>query len=211
MAGDLFAVALGIDALLRLEEAGEPPAGRTAGDRRIALDRRPTIHSWLEVREVQARANVLGTVHTRYRLGQVVMDGPDAERFRSAARGAWAAIHDPQGRLAFKDFAGSLSQRGDDAFLYAYRAIESVRRAYAADVVADDGTTKPVWPTMHDALGTSKEILAPLTDAATAMRHGNPDVEAVRSVHEEPARERTLRLGDDVLLRFARERGFVPA
>lgn len=209
-AGDLFTVALSIDALLRLEERGTPANDRTAGDLRIALDRRPIIHSWLEVREVEARANVVGTVHTRYRLGQIVIDGPDAERFRIAARGAWAAIHHPQARLALKDFAAALAQRGDDAFLHAYRSLESVRRAYTRDLVDAEGATRPVWSPMHEALGTDEGTLAPLTDAAKAIRHGDSDHQALLAVREEPAREVTLGLADDVLLRFARDRGFLP-
>lgn len=209
-AGDVFAVALAIDALLRLEERGEPPAANTAGDLRLSLARHATIHSWLEIREHEARSNIIGTVHSRYRLGGLRMNGDDAERFKVAARAAWNATADPHARLAFKDLAASMTQRGDDGFLYAFRAVENVRRGCAPDTVDKKGNDVPDWDGMHSTLGTSKVVLQPLTEAATSIRHGNDQQAKLIAVREEPAREQTLRLADDVLMRFAQHRGFVP-
>jgi len=53
---DVFDVTLAIYALIRLER----------GDRRDALRLRAELHSWLEVRGVEARANVVGTIHERH-------------------------------------------------------------------------------------------------------------------------------------------------
>ena len=66
---DVFDVTLAIYALIRLER----------GDRRDALRLRAELHSWLEVRGVEARANVVGTIHERYEAGAVrELDGPRA-------------------------------------------------------------------------------------------------------------------------------------
>ena len=58
---DVFDVTLAIYTLIRLDR----------GDRRDALRLRAELHSWLEVRGVEARANVVGTIHERYEAGAV--------------------------------------------------------------------------------------------------------------------------------------------
>src|SRR4029453_10012940 len=62
---DAFAVTLPTYALSRLDR----------GDRRDALRLRAELHSWLEVRGVEARANVVGTIHERYEARAAT--GPD--------------------------------------------------------------------------------------------------------------------------------------
>jgi len=77
---DVFDVTLAIYALIRLDR----------GDRRDALRLRAELHSWLEVRGVEARANVVGTIHERYEAGAVTeLDGPRARDFTTAAHAAW--------------------------------------------------------------------------------------------------------------------------
>ena len=159
---DVFDVTLAIYALIRLDR----------GDRRDALRLRAELHSWLEVRGVEARTNVVGTIHERYEAGAVTeLDGPRARDFTTAANAAWRFVREPTLRLAFKDLGFSLHDRGDDAFLYAYRAVENARRFHADKLSATE--TTPVWPPLHAALGTSEGQLQPLTDAATSIRHGD--------------------------------------
>ena len=96
---DVFDVTLAIYALIRLER----------GDRRDALRLRAELHSWLEVRGVEARANVVGTIHERYEAGAVTeLDGPRTRDFTTAAN------------------------------LYAYRAVENARRFHADKVSATE-------------------------------------------------------------------------
>jgi hypothetical protein len=199
-AQDIFEVGLAVDALIRLTERG---------DVRRKLSRRALTHSWLEVREVEAKANIVGTVHTRYGLGNVEMDGQAARDFAAALRAAWVIVQEPAARLAFKDYGQSLAQRGDDAFLYAFRAIENVRRSCAPDTVKANGDVQPHWGEMHTALGTSEEVLRSLTDAAVAIRHGDTGGDRLVEVRDEPQRESTLALADDVLRRFIVERELV--
>jgi hypothetical protein len=157
---DLFDVTLAIYALIRLDR----------GDRRDALRLRadPDLHSWLEVPGVEARANVVGTIHERYEARRRQGVGrPARPRLQTAANAAWRFVREPTLRLAFKDVGFSLRDRGDDAYLYAYRAVENARRFYAAKVSATE--TTPVWPPLHAALGTSEGQLQPLTEAATSI------------------------------------------
>jgi hypothetical protein len=191
---DVFDVTLAIYALIRLDR----------GDRRDALRLRAELHSWLEVRGVEARANVVGTIHERYEAGAVTeLDGPRARDFTTAANAAWRFVREPTLRLAFKDLGFSLRDRGDDAFLYAYRAVENARRFHADKVSATE--RKPVWPPLHAALGTSEEQLQPLTDAATSIRHGDTKSAALAAARVN--RNATLMLAEDVLRRLAEHEG----
>jgi hypothetical protein len=191
---DVFDVTLAIYALIRLDR----------GDRRDALRLRAELHSWLEVRGVEARANVVGTIHERYEAGAVTeLDGPHARDFTTAASAAWRFVREPRLRLAFKDLGFSLRDRGDDAFLYAYRAVENAHRFHAAKVSATE--TKPVWPPLQAALGTSEGQLQPLTDAATSIRHGDTKSAALAAARVN--RDATLLLAEDVLRRVAQREG----
>jgi len=191
---DVFDVTLAIYALIRLDR----------GDRRDALRLRAELHSWLEVRGVEARTNVVGTIHERYAAGAVTeLDGPRARDFTTAANAAWRFVRKPTLRLAFKDLGFSLLDRGDDAFLYAYRAVETARRFHANKVSATE--TKSVWPPLHAALGTSERQLQPLTDAATSIRHGNTKSAALAAARVN--RDATLVLAEDVLRRLAQREG----
>lgn len=194
---DVFDVTLAIYALIRLDR----------GDRRDALRLRAELHSWLEVRGVEARANVVGTIHERYEAGAVTeLDGPRARDFTTAATAAWRFVREPTLRLAFKDLGFSLRDRGDDAFLYAYRAVENARRFHAAKVSATE--TKPVWPPLHAALGTSEGQLQPLTDAATSIRHGDEE-RRPRRRSREPRRDPRARRRRPPATRAARGRDLV--
>jgi len=111
------------------------------------------------------------TIHERYAAGAVTeLDGPRARDFTTAANAAWRFVRKPTLRLAFKDLGFSLLDRGDDAFLYAYRAVENARRFHADKVSATE--TKPVWPPLHAALGVSVQAPGKVRRARGLGRRG---------------------------------------
>jgi len=186
---DLFQLTLAVFALIRLDR----------GAARSTLRLRARLRFWVEAREVEARANVLGSVRE---LGDVAeIDGPLASDFAIAAQAAWALLGCPSLRVAFKDYGISLQERGDDAFLYSYRAIENTRRFFAPDIErttkSGKATTATVWGPMHAALRTSEAMLEPLTSAATAIRHGN--AQSPQLARARGDRERTLSVADQAL------------
>lgn len=198
LAQEVFDVTLALYALIRLDR-GAPRMGLRA-----------TQHSWLEARGVEARENVVGTVHARYGAGGVTeVDGALARDFVAAARAAWRFVPSPHLRLAYKDMGQSLRQAGPDAFLYAFRAVENARRFFSPDSVSTTRRgkqqTEVFWDPLHDALGTSKGQIDPLTDAATAVRHGGVEESRIPAKRED--RERTLAVADDVLRRLAKHQG----
>jgi hypothetical protein len=199
-AQDMFDITLAIYMLIR----------RDRGDDWGSLPQRAIQHSWLETRDVEARANVVGTIHPRYRQQlasgyQLEIDGPRAEDFKVSARAAWNFIDHSNVRIAFRDFLVSAGQRGDDSFLYAYRAVENIRRALGPDKIDASDRATADWQSMHQALGTSEALLADLTAAATCIRHG--DALGKGLVNARSNREPVLQLADDVLRRYLRHEG----
>jgi hypothetical protein len=82
-------------------------------------------------------------------------------------------------------------------------AVEDARRYHADKVSATE--TKPIWPPLHAALGTSEGQLQPLTDAATSIRHGDTKSAALAAARVN--RDATLVLAEDVLRRLAQHEG----
>lgn len=191
---DVFDVTLAIYALIRLDR----------GDRRDALRLRAELHSWLEVRGVEARANVVGTIHERYEAGAVTeLDGPRARDFTTAANAAWRFVREPALRLAFKDLGFSLRDRGDDAFLYAYRAVEKADRFQAAKSQRRrrNPSGRRLTPRSARARGSSDLSRTPRRRSATATRK-SAALAAARV-----NRDATLVLAEDVLRRVAQREG----
>ena len=187
---DFFDVTLAIYALIRLDR----------GDRRDALRLRAELHSCLEVRGAEARASSeRSTSAMRPAPSGSWTAGPRARDFTTAANAAWRFVREPTLRLTFKDLGFSLRDRGDDAFLYAYRAVENARRFHADKVSATE--TTPVWPPLHALLGTTEGQLEPLTDAATSIRHGDTKSAALAAARVN--RDATLVLAEDILRRLA--------
>lgn len=135
------------------------------------------LQSWVEARHIQSRANMIG--------GYVAGDLPTAPNRKSRASASWRRAaqkatgfsHNPQVRLAVRDYIAALRDPGDDAFLFAYRAIENSCRAVSGatgDLSASD------WEAMHRLLGTSQAYILPLTNASKDIRHGHASGSAVK-------------------------------
>jgi hypothetical protein len=104
----------------------------------------------------------------------------------------------------FKDLGFSLHDRGDDAFLYAYRAVENARRFHADKVSATE--TTPVGPPLQAALVTSEGQLQPLTEAATSILPRRHEERRARR-RSRVNRDATLLLAEEVLSRLAQHEG----
>jgi hypothetical protein len=104
---------------------------------------------------------------------------------RRAARLA-AKVHNlPGWRLALRDIHSALRDRGDDGFVFAYRALEDVARA----VSGQSGQLRSKdWAQLHGLLGTSDVAflarIKPLHEARRAAGHGDesdPKLQAARA------------------------------
>jgi hypothetical protein len=97
-------------------------------------------------------------------------DAPTSLAMLNAVRVAEAARTVPGYRLALRDVLAAVRERGDDAFVFAHRAVSDIARA-----VSDSGRVD--WPALHRHLSTTEEAfreqLEPLQDARDAAAHGD--------------------------------------
>jgi hypothetical protein len=108
---------------------------------------------------------------------------------RKSAELTGAVLDLPAYRLAIKDVSKAIRERSDDAFVYAYRAVEDVARAVS-------GGVEPPWPALHDHLGTDEEAFKArvrgLRRARDEVAHGNdraPDLVSAREKRNELTNE----------------------
>lgn len=97
-------------------------------------------------------------------------DAPETVAMIRAVGLAETARKLPGYRLALRDVLAALLDRGDDAFIFAYRAISDVARAVSK-------TGRVDWPALHRHLSTTEEAfrerVGSLQDARDAAAHGD--------------------------------------
>jgi hypothetical protein len=97
-------------------------------------------------------------------------DAPESLAMLRAIALAAAARKVPGYRLALRDVLAAMRDDGDDAFIFAYRAVSDLARAVSTSEKVD-------WPALHQHLSVNgdafRERLAPLQDARDAAAHGD--------------------------------------
>lgn len=139
----------------------------------VALDW--SLDGWVEATGARFDGTMMGVVVDP--RGHDPMLSPRSRRsvdMRRAARLAISVRSVPSYRLALRDIYAAFHDRGDDAFVFAYRAIEDVARA----VSGRRGDLRPSdWRALHDHLGTDEEAFTArirgLQDARNAAAHGD--------------------------------------
>lgn len=129
------------------------------------------LQHWVEAKQVLSKDNVIGIFKSKSApKGVASARHPSNRRWRRVCR-AFRKIQGEQNlRLALKDYVSAMKDGGDDAFFFAYRAIENVCRKASGctgDILPKD------WSLMHQKLGTTKDQITPLTLVAQEIRHGN--------------------------------------
>ena len=124
--------------------------------------------NWVEMKEnIPNDKTIIGLFDPAFKLrGYPRRDHPDNEKFHKACALFPYTEATPELRRALKDYRMALLQLGEDAYFYAYRAVENIRLYFAPSKEGD-------WHLMHEKLGTSKEFIEPLTKQAKDARHGN--------------------------------------
>lgn len=134
-----------------------------------------TLDGWIEATEAKLDGAVLGFRVERSLYASEV-DAPRSEQMRAAAELAIRVRQSPNLRLAIRDIYAALQDptTSDDAFLFAFRAVEDCARALTG---SDDEANRVDWASFHQELGRSpdegKERLDPLTRARNAVAHGD--------------------------------------
>jgi hypothetical protein len=153
------------------------------------------LQSWVEAKDVSSAKNVIGIFKSN--LGSIKIPGqkhPTNRVWRKVAKGFSVFKDNPNYRIAIKDYVSALRDGGDDAFFFAYRAVESICRSIT-------GTTGDLkisdWGKMHSRLSTSETKIKPLFKASTAIRHG--DVKSSELITARSNRDNILNISREVL------------
>lgn len=73
-------------------------------------------------------------------------------------------------KLALKDYLSCIRDSSDNAFLFAYRILEDIRRAINLE---KNITDEQSWINLHQLLNTTRSFIEPLTEVSEKVRHGN--------------------------------------
>jgi hypothetical protein len=152
---------------------------------------------WVEAKEVISKKNIIGyIVPTGEKLISPSRKGKYAVAWRKAAR-FYLKIEDSfYHKMAIKDYKNCISSLGDDAFFYAFRIIEDIRRA-ATRNLPEGLDKKKYWEEMHKILGTSENSILPLTEVSEKVRHGELDSSIV--INARKKREEIINTALDVM------------
>jgi hypothetical protein len=126
---------------------------------------------WVEAREVIAKKNMIGVFKGSDSIRITAnRNNEQNRRWRKVARIFAYVLSQQHLRLAVKDHVNAMREEGYDSAFFAYRSVEHVCRSITGAV---GQLSSSDWAKMHQALGTSKSMIEPLTKAATQVRHGN--------------------------------------
>lgn len=131
-----------------------------------------TLLNWVEAKGVDATQSVVGWILKRPGRGRhyAERDSRNTPWKRSGSLYRNRAKVSSNHLLALKDWHLALADHGDNAFLFAYRALEDICRAATGCATTDSSS----WKRMHALLGTSADQVKPLTDISKVVRHGHP-------------------------------------
>lgn len=137
-----------------------------------------SLDGWVEATEAQLAGAIMGH---RKRPGrdtsELSEDTADSQRVRRAAELAIRVRRHPPYRLALRDIHIAIGDDTDDSIFYAFRAVENGARAITG--VSGD-VEKSDWARFHGALGSDarsgESLMRPLTDARSAVAHGDMDL-----------------------------------
>lgn len=159
------------------------------------------VEGWVEAHHAEFLDATMGWFSNR--PGAAAQALPDTEisrNMRSACELAVRVRSSAAYRLALRDIHSALSDTEDDAFVFAYRALEDIARAVTGSVgqLRDSD-----WAALHERLGQeaaeARAEIEPLRLARNAVVHGTKDNEALFVAHQRraelllDARRRVLR------------------
>jgi hypothetical protein len=153
--------------------------------------------NWVEARDVSAKQNMIGAfLGTEAIKVSSNRKNEQNRRWRKVAKVFPYVVNQPHLRLAVKDYVAALRDEGDDAMLFAYRAVEDVCRSLRP--IAGQFTSAD-WQHMHTTIGTRKDVLDPLIKVAKQVRHGNVTNKAVSAARRR--RTKLLAVSRETILR----------
>jgi len=137
-----------------------------------------SLDGWIEATEAKLAGAIMGH---RTRPGrdtsELSEDSEVSQRVRRAAELAIRLRRNQPYRLALRDIHIAIGDDTDDSVFYAFRAVENSVRAITG---VNGNVEKGDWARFHEALGwdarSGESLVKPLTDARTAVAHGDMDL-----------------------------------
>jgi hypothetical protein len=152
---------------------------------------------WVEARDVVWQATMMGFTSPRFGHAELwAIDDPRNTVIREAVSLAVAVRRRPLYRLALRDYHAAQSEPGDDAFVFAYRAVETIRQA-----IKSTGSESSQWLAFHEKLRTTEADYRRLGTVSAHVRHGNVSSSELIRARRKRARSELLRLASEAILR----------
>ncbi|HEX5374961.1 MAG TPA: hypothetical protein VFW48_02275 [Solirubrobacterales bacterium] len=137
-----------------------------------------SLDGWIEATEAQLAGAIMGH---RTRPGRDTSELSEnsvvSQRVRRAAELAIRLRRNQPYRLALRDIHIAIGDDTDDSVFYAFRAVENSARGITG---VSGNLEKGDWASFHEALGgdaqSGESLMKPLTDARTAVAHGDMDL-----------------------------------
>ncbi|HMS22689.1 MAG TPA: hypothetical protein PKA38_02885 [Candidatus Levybacteria bacterium] len=144
-----------------------------------------TLEHWVETKENVATKNIIGWFKPTNNPVRVrSMRSPINTAWKNSVKYCRKVLSsNPNYSLALQDYHKSIIDTGDEAFFYAYRAVEDICRA----VSGMDDTKESAWDKMHKDLGTTKEQLDSLLKVAEEIRHGKKNTQKIKDARTKRA------------------------
>ena len=155
-----------------------------------------SIVDWVEAKETISRENIIGWIIGKHKKGT---PRPRRSKFNTPWKKA-ASIYPKlvtmaNHRLALKDFKAAMLDSGDDAFFFAYRAVEDICRA----ITGATEIGKSEWQAMHKTIGTRTTQIKPITKVSKKIRHGDVENNVVKRARKN--RDFYLDIARDVIFK----------
>lgn len=175
--------------LLRLVVAAYAVLGGTA--------LRATVNGWVEARDVVGQATTMGFVSPRFAHAELWQrDDVRNLAIHDAVAIAAGVRRRPHHRLALRDFHAAVLEPGDDAFVFAYRAVEGIRQG-----ITPAGSEAAQWAAMHAKIGTEAADYKQLASVSADVRHGSLSGAAVRRARRPRRRAWLIELAREAVVR----------
>lgn len=101
-------------------------------------------------------------------------------------------------KIALKDYLACINEPGDNAFFFAYRIIEDIKRAIDSE---NNIVDEQDWSGLHNALNVDKKFMDPLIKIANEVRHGDLNSHLVVNARKKNRRKKILGIAFDLMKR----------
>jgi len=157
-----------------------------------------SIQRCIEAMDVKAYSNLIWTLDYPGKIYTPNKNALVNVTWRRVAKLFPAVNESVNHKIALKDFFACINDLGDNAFFFAYRIIEDIKRAVDLEKGIDD---EKDWSGLHSVLHTDKVFMEPLISVAKDVRHGNLNSKIIINSRKKEEREKILGIAFELMKR----------